>query len=140
MIPALMRRMHEARVSGREEVVVWGTGTPRREFLHVDDLADAAVHLAQVHVGEAPVNVGTGRDLTIAELARAMMEVTGFRGRVTYDRSKPDGTPRKLLDVTRLARLGWRAKIGLREGLADTYRWFLDTRGRGTHREDVRGA
>ena len=127
VIPALMRKMHEGRMSGSEEVVVWGSGTPRREFLHVDDLADAAVHL--MVVGEEHVNVGTGHDITIAELARMIKEVTGFHGRLTYDRSKPDGTPRKLLDVTRLDRLGWRANIELRAGLADTYRWFLDTEG-----------
>ena len=126
VIPALMRKLHEGKASGRGEVVVWGSGTPMREFLHVDDLADAAVHLMEVHAGEEHVNVGTGRDITIAALARTIMEVTGFRGRLTYDHSKPDGTPRKLLDVTRLTRLGWRAKIDLREGLADTYRWFLD--------------
>ena len=124
VIPALMHRMHEAKVSGGAEVVVWGSGTPRREFLHVDDLADAAVHLMEVYSGEEPINVGTGRDVTIAELARTIREVVGFHGRLAYDRSKPDGTPRKRLDVTRMARLGWRAKIDLPPGLADTYRWF----------------
>ena len=127
VIPALMRKMHEGKTSGHEEVVVWGSGTPRREFLHVDDLADAAVHLMEVYAGEAPINVGTGRDITIAELAEMIKEVTGFPGRLTYDHTKPDGTPRKRLDVTRLTRLGWRAKIELRTGLANTYRWFLDT-------------
>ena len=126
VIPALMRKMHEGRVWGSDEVVVWGSGLPRREFLHVDDLAHAAVYLMEVYAGEEHVNVGTGRDIAIAELAQTILEVTGFHGRLTYDRSKPDGTPRKLLDVTRLARLGWRAKIDLRAGLADTYRWFLD--------------
>ncbi|MDD9980967.1 MAG: GDP-L-fucose synthase [Gammaproteobacteria bacterium] len=127
VIPALMRKMHEGRMSGSEEVVVWGSGTPRREFLHVDDLADAAVHLMEVYAGEEHVNVGTGHDITIAELAQMIKEVTGFHGRLTYDRSKPDGTPRKLLDVTRMTELGWRARIKLPAGLADTYRWFLDT-------------
>ena len=127
VIPALMRRMHEGRVAGREEVVVWGSGTPRREFLHVDDLADAAVHLMEGYAGEEHVNVGTGRDIAIVDLARMLMEVTGFRGRLRFDRSKPDGTPRKRLDVTRLTRLGWQAKIDLRPGLADTYRWYLGT-------------
>jgi len=127
VIPALMRKMHEGRMSGSEEVVVWGSGTPRREFLHVDDLADAAVHLMEVYAGEEHVNVGTGHDITIAELAQMIREVTGFHGRLTYDRSKPDGTPRKLLDVTRMTGLGWRARIKLPAGLADTYRWFLDT-------------
>ena len=126
VIPALMRKMHEGRISGSEEVVVWGSGTPRREFLHVDDLAEAAVHLMEHYGGELHVNVGTGRDVTIAELAGTIAEVVGFRGRLAYDRSKPDGTPRKLLDVTRATRLGWRAKIGLRAGLEGTYRWFLD--------------
>lgn len=125
VIPALMRRMHEARTAGRREVVVWGSGAPRREFLHVDDLADAAIWLMERHTGEAPVNVGTGRDVTIAELAEMIREVVGFGGRLVYDRSMPDGTPRKRLDVTQLAGLGWRAKTGLREGLASTWRWFL---------------
>lgn len=127
VIPALMHRMHEAKVSGGAEVVVWGSGTPRREFLHVDDLADAAVHLMEVYSGEEQINVGTGRDVTIAELAQTIREVVGFHGRLAYDRSKPDGTPRKRLDVTRMARLGWRAKIDLHPGLADTYRWFAGT-------------
>ena len=127
VIPALMRKMHEGKMSGSEEVVVWGSGTPRREFLHVDDLADAAVYLMEVYAGEEHVNVGTGHDITIAELAQMIKEVIGFHGRLTYDRSKPDGTPRKLLDVTRMTRLGWRPRIELPAGLADTYRWFLDT-------------
>ena len=125
VIPALMRKMHEAKARGGDEVVVWGSGTPKREFLHVDDLADAAVHLMEVYAGEEHVNVGTGRDISIADLARMLKDVTGYRGRLAYDRSMPDGTPRKLLDVTRATRLGWRAKIELHEGLADTYRWFL---------------
>ena len=125
VIPALMRKLHEGKVSDSEEVVVWGTGTPKREFLHVDDLADAAVYLMETYSGEEHVNVGTGRDISISELAQMLKEVTGFGGILTYDRSKPDGTPRKLLDVARLNRLGWRAKIKLRAGLADTYRWFV---------------
>ena len=127
VIPALMRKMHEGKMTGKEEVMVWGSGTPRREFLHVDDLADAAVHLMEVYAGEQHVNVGTGHDITIAGLAQTIKEVTGFRGRLTYDHSKPDGAHRKRLDVTRLTHLGWRAKIELRAGLADTYRRFLDT-------------
>ena len=125
VIPALMHKMHEGKARGDDEVVVWGSGTPKREFLHVDDLADAAIHLMEVYAGEEHVNVGTGRDISISDLARMLKEVTGYRGRLTYDSSMPDGTPRKLLDVTRAARLGWRAKIELRDGLADTYRWFL---------------
>ncbi len=124
VVPALMRRMHEARSAGDEEVVVWGTGTPRREFLHVDDLADAAVYLMETYAGEAHVNIGTGRDISIAELARMLKEITGFGGRITFDPGQPDGTPRKCLDVTRATRLGWRARIELREGLEDTYRWL----------------
>ena len=125
VIPALMRRMHAARVAGRDEVAVWGSGTPRREFLHVDDLADAAVHLVERYAGEAPVNVGTGRDIAIADLARLLAEVVGFRGRLRFDRSQPDGAPRRRLDVRRLDGLGWRASIGLRAGLAATYRWYV---------------
>lgn len=125
VIPALMHKMHRAKTLASPEVVVWGSGTPRREFLHVDDLAEAAVYLMEVYSGEEHVNVGTGHDLSIAELAEMLCAVTGFRGRVAYDRSKPDGTPRKCLDITRLARLGWKAKIGLRQGLSDTYRWFI---------------
>lgn len=124
VVPALMRRMHDAKRSGAAEVVVWGTGTCRREFLHVDDLADATAHLLEHYAGEEPVNVGAGEDVTIAELAEALRDVTGYGGRVVYDRSKPDGTPRKLLDVSRLAALGWRPRIGLRNGLAQTYRWY----------------
>ena len=126
VIPALMRRMHEARIGDRSEVAVWGSGTPRREFLHVDDLADAALFLMERYAGERHVNVGTGRDLTIRALAEAIREVVGYRGRLVHDRSKPDGTPRKLLDVTRLTALGWRAKVGLRAGLAGTYLWFVE--------------
>ena len=138
VIPALMRKMHEAKVSGSPEVVVWGSGTPRREFLHVDDLADAAVYLMEVYSGEEQVNVGTGRDLTIAELAQTIREVTGFPGRLAYDRSKPDGTPRKCLDVTRMSRLGWRAKIDLHTGLADTYRWFAGAGDASDHSRGMR--
>ena len=134
VIPALMRKMHEGKVSGSEEVVVWGTGTPKREFLHVDDLADAAIYLMEAYSGEEHVNVGTGRDISICELAQMLKEVTGFSGLLTYDDSKPDGTPRKLLDVTRLDRLGWRAKIKLRGGLADTYRWFVGAADRKSRR------
>ena len=129
VIPALMGRMHDARVSEQRELLVWGSGTPRREFLHVDDLADAAVHLMETYAGEEHVNVGTGRDIAIADLARMLMEVTGFSGRLGFDRSRPDGTPRKRLDVSRLTGLGWQATIDLRQGLTDTYRWFRSASG-----------
>ena len=126
VIPALMRKLHEAKTSGSDEVTIWGSGRPRREFLHVDDLASAALYLMEVYASEQHVNVGTGQDLTIAELAEMLKDVTDFRGRLVYDRTKPDGTPRKLLDVTRLTELGWRATIGLHAGLSATYRWFVD--------------
>ena len=126
VMPAMMRKFHEAKMSGAQEVVVWGTGTPRREFLHVDDLADAAVHLMQHYSDEDIINVGVGKDISIAELATLMAEVVGFSGEIVYDTSKPDGTPRKLLDVSRLHAQNWRASINLRDGVADTYRWFLD--------------
>ena len=126
VIPGMMRRFHEAAVGGAREVVVWGSGTPRREFLHVDDLADALYLLMQTYEEPQFVNIGTGEDCTIAELARAMAGVTGFDGAIVFDSSKPDGTPRKLLDVSRIHALGWRARTPLRDGLRDTYRWALD--------------
>jgi GDP-L-fucose synthase len=124
VLPALMRRFHEAKQRHDAELVVWGTGTPRREFLHVDDLADAVLHLLETDDGEPIVNIGWGEDVTIRELATLVAEVVGFEGRVTFDPSKPDGTPRKLLDTSRLTSLGWRPKIRLREGLEQTYAWF----------------
>ena len=124
VLPALIRKFHEARLAGRDEVVVWGSGTPRREFLHVDDLADALVMLMQKYSDEAPINVGCGQDLSIAELAALIGEVVGFQGRIVYDASKPDGTPRKLLDVSKLKALGWAPTIALRDGIAGTYRWY----------------
>jgi GDP-L-fucose synthase len=126
VIPALIRKFHEAKESGAAEVVVWGSGTPRREFLHVDDLADACVFLMRVYDGSDIVNVGWGEDLTIGELAERVGDAVGFRGKIVFDASKPDGTPRKLLDVSRLTALGWRPKIALREGLADAYRWYVE--------------
>lgn len=129
VLPALIRKFHEAKQRGDAEVVVWGTGTPRREFLHVDDLADACLHLFRSYEGAAVVNVGVGDDVSIAELAALVSAVVGFEGRVVYDTSKPDGTPRKLLDVSRLHALGWKAKIGLADGIASTYRWFLEQGG-----------
>ncbi len=126
VMPAMMRKFHEAKMDGAKEVQVWGTGTPRREFLHVDDLADAAVHLMRTYSGEDIVNVGCGEDVSIGELATLVADVVGFAGNIVYDTSKPDGTPRKLLDVSRLSALGWKPNIPLRDGVTDTYRWFLD--------------
>ncbi|MGE3231466.1 MAG: GDP-L-fucose synthase family protein [Hyphomicrobium sp.] len=125
VVPALMAKIHRAKQEGRDAVEIWGSGRPRREFLHVDDLADALVHLLQRYSGESHVNVGTGTDLSIAELAALIARVVGYGGEFRYDASKPDGTPRKLLDVSRLAKLGWRASIPLEEGLARTYGWYL---------------
>jgi GDP-L-fucose synthase len=124
VLPALMRKFHDAAATGAPEVVVWGSGDPRREFLHVDDLADACVFLMDHHDGDEIVNVGVGEDLTIRELAALVQEVTGFRGSIRFDRSKPDGTPRKLLDVSRLHALGWRARIDLPLGIRQTYDWY----------------
>ncbi|MFD1659893.1 GDP-L-fucose synthase family protein [Streptomyces caeni] len=121
VLPALIRRFHEAAAEGREEVVLWGSGTPRREFLHVDDLAAACEVLLRSYDGDEPVNVGCGSDLTIRELAATVAEVTGFTGRIAWDTSRPDGTPRKLLDISRLAQLGWKPAIPLRDGIAATY-------------------
>jgi GDP-L-fucose synthase len=128
VLPALIRRCHEARERGDAELVVWGTGTPRREFLHVDDLADACVFLMRNYAADEPINVGVGEDLSIAELAALVARVVGFQGRLAFDASKPDGTPRKLLDTDRINELGWRPKIPLEAGVAATYRWFLDHR------------
>jgi GDP-L-fucose synthase len=126
VLPALIRKFHEAKLRGDREVVMWGTGTPRREFLHVDDLADAVVHLAKTYGGEDMVNIGVGEDIAIRELAELVKDITGYEGAIVNDTSKPDGTPRKLLDVSRLEGLGWKAKIPLREGIEQTYRWFLE--------------
>ena len=125
VLPALIRKFHEAKTAGAGEVVVWGSGTPRREFLHVDDLADACVFLMQRYDDERIVNVGVGEDVSILELATLVQRVVGFEGRIVLDASKPDGTPRKLLDVSRINALGWRARIGLEDGIRETYRWFL---------------
>jgi GDP-L-fucose synthase len=126
VLPSLIRRYHEAKESGARRVVNWGSGTPRREFLHVDDLARACLHLLERYDADGPVNVGTGTDLTIRELAELVAEVVGFRGSVEWDPSQPDGTPRKLLDVSRLSALGWVPRIGLREGLTQTYAWYAE--------------
>ena len=133
VIPALIRRFHDAKESGAATVDVWGTGRPRREVLHVDDMADACVHVmsldretyrSHTRAMLSHINVGTGSDVTIAELAQLVKEVVGFAGTIRFDPTKPDGTPRKLLDVSRLTQLGWQARIGLRQGLVETYQWF----------------
>ncbi len=135
VIPAMMRRFHEAKLNGDKEVVVWGSGTPMREFLHVDDMAAASIHVMQLEDNIyqentepmlSHINVGTGVDCTIRELAETMKKVVGFTGELVFDATKPDGTPRKLMDVSRLKKLGWQASINLEQGLADTYRWFID--------------
>ncbi len=136
VIPALIRKMHEAALEDRASVEIWGTGRPRREFLHVDDLADALVFLMK-HYGSAEhINVGAGTDLTIRELAELVRQVVGFEGRLEFDASKPDGTPRKLLDITRLRELGWEPRIMLEEGLADAYAWYRRQLAAGAHGED----
>ena len=142
VIPALLRRFHEAVQRGDREVVIWGSGAPRREFLHVDDMAAASVHVMELDEAVlrdhtrpmlSHINVGTGEDCTIRELAETVARVTGFTGRLVFDTDKPDGAPRKLLDVSRLAALGWRPQIGLEEGLRDAYAWYVE------NRADVRG-
>jgi GDP-L-fucose synthase len=124
VIPALLRKAHEAKLTGAPEFVIWGSGTPRRDFLHVDDAADALVYLMIHYSDDKPVNVGSGGDLTILELASLIGGVVGFRGNIVLDSSRPDGTPRKLLDTSKLTSLGWRPRIALREGLVSTYQWF----------------
>ena len=124
VLPALLRRFHEAKIAGSPEVIIWGTGQARREFLHVDDLADAAVFLMAEWDRPELVNVGTGEDLAIAELAELVSDVVGYSGRIRFDTSMPDGTPRKLLDISRLLSLGWRPKIALAEGVRSTYEWY----------------
>ena len=140
VLPALMRRFHEAAQEGRDEVVIWGTGTPRREFLHVDDMAEAslfvldldpATYQANTQPMLSHINVGCGEDVSIRELAGMIADVTGFEGRISCDASKPDGTPRKLMDVSRLSDMGWRAQIPLERGLEETYGWFLDNQAAG---------
>lgn len=128
VIPGMMRRFHEAKLSGAPEVVVWGTGAPRREFLHADDLADALYLLMQKYEDPQTINVGTGQEVTIRELAETMADVTGYRGRIVWDTSKPDGTPRKLLDSSRILALGWKPKHTLKAGLASTYAWAVQNR------------
>jgi GDP-L-fucose synthase len=125
VVPALIRKFHEANLDQMPEVVIWGTGAPRREFLHVDDLASAALFVMQEYSEPEIVNVGSGEDISIKQLAELMARVSGYQGRLVFDASMPDGTPRKLLDVSRLASLGWRPKIGLEEGIRSTYEWFI---------------
>jgi GDP-L-fucose synthase len=142
VLPALIRKFHEAKERGAKEVVIWGTGNPKREFLHVDDMAEACAFLMGLSEDEYRslvtrhpsllFNVGTGKDVTIRELAETVRDVVGFDGDLRFDTDKPDGTPRKLLDVSRLGEFGWRAKIGLRDGIESTYRWFL------SHQEEIR--
>ncbi len=129
VLPALMRKVHEAKISGASELVVWGTGSPRREFLHNDDLADACRVLLERYDSPDVINVGCGEDVTIRELAELVCEVLEFKGRLVFDTTKPDGTPRKLLDVSKITVLGWRPKISLRDGIATTYRWYLENQG-----------
>lgn len=127
VLPALLRKFHEAKVSGASEVSVWGSGSPRREFMHVDDLADAAVYLMLNYDSPEIINVGVGEDIPIRELAQMIAEITGFRSGIVFDPSKPDGTPRKLLDDSRLKALGWKPRISLREGIHQTYQWYLQS-------------
>ena len=133
VLPALIRRFHEARQSGASAVTIWGSGSPRREFLHVDDLAEAIIHLMNTYDSGEIVNVGCGEDLTIRELAAMVASVVGYTGELRFDTSRPDGTPRKLLDVTRIRQLGWAPRVPLRAGLEATYAWFQ------THITDLRG-
>jgi len=125
VLPALIRKVHEAKKKNSEAIVLWGTGSPRREFLHVDDLAEACLFLLQNHNDPEIVNVGCGEDLTIRELAELVCRIVGFEGEIRHDLDKPDGTPRKLLDVGKIHQLGWRARISLEEGISSTYQWFL---------------
>jgi GDP-L-fucose synthase len=134
VMPALIRKFHEAKLAGQAEVTAWGTGSPRREFLHVDDLADACAFLLQMENPPDLLNIGTGTDITIRELTEIVADTVGFKGRIVWDATKPDGTPRKLMDVSRLTALGWRARIGLHEGVAQAYASFLAESAAGTLR------
>jgi len=128
VVAALIRRFHEAKISGATSVVVWGTGTPRREFLYVDDMADACVHLMKTYSGADLINIGTGKDIAIAEFARVVAKIVGYRGEISFDTSRPDGTPRKLLDIGQLENLGWRATTSLRDGLTRAYQAYLSSK------------
>lgn len=127
VLPALIRKVHEAKLGGYAECVVWGTGTPKREFLYVDDMADACVYLMELGIHDGIYNIGTGTDVSIRELAETIMDVIGFAGEIRFDSTKPDGTPRKLLDVSRMSQLGWRANTSLRQGITQTYNNYLQT-------------
>jgi GDP-L-fucose synthase len=126
VLPALIRKFHEAKENGQKEAVIWGTGTPRREFLHVDDLADACLFLMNHYEGDDFINIGVGKDNSIKELAEMVARIVDFKGNLRFDTTKPDGMPQKLLDITRLNGLGWKAKIELEEGLKQTYKWYLE--------------
>jgi GDP-L-fucose synthase len=136
VLPAMMRRFHEAQTTGAASVTVWGTGTPRREFLHVNDLARACLFLLQHYDEPEPINVGVGTDLSIRALAKMVAEVVGYEGQIKFDQTKPDGTPRKLLDVSKIHNLGWHAEIGLREGLEQTYAWYREQLNAGSLRAE----
>jgi GDP-L-fucose synthase len=137
VLPALLRKVHEAKLRNEKQVVLWGTGTVRREFLHADDLADALRFLLENYDSPEIINVGCGEDVTIRELAQIVLEVVGFEADLVFDPIKPDGTPRKLLDVTRLKKLGWRPRISLRDGIRQTYQWFLENRGGWVASEEI---
>jgi len=126
VLPALIRKFHEAKIEGKKSVIIWGTGTPRREFLHVDDLADACLYLMEYYNGTELINIGTGEDVTIRQLTGIIGKVVGFSGELVFDKSKPDGTPRKLLDVSMLSDLGWRSRIKLEQGIRETYQWYVN--------------
>lgn len=126
VLPALIAKTHAAKIRGDESMEIWGSGSPRREFLHVDDAADAIVHVMKTYSGDLPINIGSGEDLTIAELAKLVAGAVGFAGALRYDRSKPDGTPRKMLDISRLRGLGWKPALTLEQGVASTYRWYVN--------------
>lgn len=126
VLPALIRKFHEAKINNKHEVVIWGTGSPKREFLHVDDLADACLFLMNNYNDGEIINIGTGEDITILELSKLIKKVVGFKGEITNDTTKPDGTTQKLLDVSKINKLGWKYKITLERGIADTYKWFLE--------------